>query len=356
MRCLQPQTILQSEELSLAITAFLHDHEGQSVRRVSRHCVGPRARRALAWRAKLSECFVILEVALRLFASQGRTLVPLAQLRSACAAAMGAAKDELSDLRIGQVLAVARGMLEVRRCSGLVLVQMTRNELGVPSPAELPRRFEQFEATLAQESEALACGRVPSMELRAPRGRCLSRQGSVCMPSVAKGSEARLTEEITVRILGERTLAHQRAREVSERAKQWRQVVRGANAACRQLRDTAEPVTVDGMMHRLTRRGACGKETLTGAEADSAIALLLLKGSGWVTARNHRMSKGHRNCLALVPASASTSAVAMSCVEALGRALARLEASDGPVAAADAAACRALALFSGMPDGSSEEQ
>lgn len=341
------ETVLHTDELSLVLTSFLSERDCRSVRRISRQslseCVSPRACRALAWRAKLESLFVTLEVALRV---HGRGWEPLAELRSACAVAIGGAKDAKSEAHIEQVWAAARGMLDVRRdhC-GLVLFQITDGETRMPLLTEVSDRLEQFEATLARESEALACGNVPSRALPAERSRRLSREGSICVPNTSNCPE----HGVTPSFLSEHTRAFQRAREDFIQAKQWHRIVYGANVTCRHFIKTAkpdekaEPDTCEKMARWLGQGKHHGDKALqTLEEQNSAIALLLLNGSGWITAEFRYMKTGKRMRLALAPAKDYAPVAAATCLEELTRELARLEARDGPVVVADAAVRRSM--------------
>lgn len=240
-------------------------------------------------------------------------------------------------------------------------------------PAPLEELLERWVEIIAQPCKKLASGQEPQ-----PKRRRLSRNGSVrgvpisaTMRAFEESMRASQSAQADVEDARRRRIAslqaHQRALADIERARQHRIVLHAAHRACQHLqskqsrlvlhafenvvrksksrkapgKDWVDLDTVENVARKLQSRKAHGSRFATKRQAQSAIALLLLKGSGWITAKAGRTSNGcRRTLLRCAPGVCPVAQVA--CAEALERELAKSEADDGPVAAAEAAAQRSF--------------
>lgn len=405
-------TFLNSDPFSSLLAILLHEQDCISLRRVSKHSLScdtaPAAVSNLAWRAKLTKLFVVLEVCLR-----DEAPMPLSDLRRACAAHLDGADDAIC---IKQVLAVALGipagasppsswrgvLIELRSSpSGLALVPAFEGEeveVGEgqerrPSLAGHMARLERFRATLARASESPAplqelaerwvgiiaqpCEELASGQELQPKRRRLSRNDSVRVPmsaairafeqSMRPSWSAQADAEDDKRRRIDSQQAHLRALANIKQACQRRIVLLAAHRACQHLQSresrlvshTIEKVlrksksgralggdwvdldTVENVVRKLQSRKSHGSGAATKMQAKSAIALLLLKGSGWITAKAGQTSNGCRTLLRCAPG-ACRGVAQVACAEALERGLAKAEADEID---AEAAAQRAFAAL-----------
>lgn len=244
-------SIFHSEELSLLLSSYLGIHSCWCVRGSAKHVFSsdamPRLRRALAWRRELSSLFVVFEVVL----SVAPEPLSLREVRDSIATFTG---TELRDERLGQVLSLARGMLQSCALSGGVsgLSQHCDDgsKLSDPPLALLLARLERFENTLAFFTECFARDDVPqqAIPVRHSSGRRLSRQPSVTIPK-------NLFPSITDHELDQRLKNHQRALGAMKECEKWQSIVRGAQCALsilEQCSSRGDIVSVDRVQQVLT--------------------------------------------------------------------------------------------------------
>ncbi|CAK0837880.1 unnamed protein product, partial [Prorocentrum cordatum] len=236
------EALLQSEGPCLALSACLREAACGRLRCAARWCLSPEAvpgtRRALAARRSVGRLFALVEVALRSDAKGNHVhsgpapRVRLEDLRARVLARTAGA-EELDDKRLGQVLAVARGMIQVLepQQGEVVLALCVGGEERVPSTTELAARCRCFEAAMAGITEELAVGQVPCVPVpcAAPSGAGPRRKLKRTYSCSEKWSFA---SPVQWELVGPRAAKYESDRQQLEVAELAERAVCGAELAC----------------------------------------------------------------------------------------------------------------------------
>lgn len=307
------QSVLHTEDLCLGLSVYLLDSDCLALR-LSSPCVfaGQKVRQALHWRRLLGLRFVVLELAAQSCGVQGRKtfwhdVQPLVD------ALTDTAHRGCNAQILESVLAVAAGMIAVQwlRPGHLEVLQLKDGEPCVPTLAELARRQQSFQESLAACSDQLACGAVPVEPLPSePRGRRLSRQSSLCPPTGDSASSLMRAyhEEMSAVKDGDMLVS----------------AIRGAGGALvflkQQLERTGDSVAEEDLVAFLVSKRSFG-QVCPGAQVPSrdvanvVLMYMVIRGIGRLTVIENvkrKQARKSRTHLALVPC---------ACSEALSRTL-----------------------------------
>lgn len=268
--------VFKSEELCLALSSYLEEHACCCLQAISKEFLSkktaPRVRRALHLRQKLCDFFAILEIVL-----QPPKQLTLQEIREE----FECSPVSFSDEQLRQVLTKAYDLFIIQElpCAALALAKQSASTNNSRAPSGLHSRSACFQATLASQTEALACPSQPHVPdeigrflTAKPGGRRLSRQSSVVVP-----------KDCPVANLGNRMKAYQSAVERLHLCENWISIAEAAEttrATLAALFAKGDNVTVDQIHRYLTAQQSkhrCGQRV--SAEQVPMALLLLMRRS-----------------------------------------------------------------------------